>query len=517
MALTTNAEIAATQTEATPLVRELGTLDAAMIVVGSMIGSGIFITSAASARYVGAPGWLLVAWGLAGLMTITGSLCAAEIAAMMPRAGGQYVFLREAYSPMFGFLFGWAMFLVVQTGTIAAVAVAFAKFLAVFFSDIASNRYVVEPLQIGGGYAVSLSTQQLAALLLIALLTLVNTRGLRLGKWIQNTFTFTKTAALIGLIAVGLLLGGNFQSAAWTSWWWDSTANGWDPHGLLKDRPLEGTGGLLLLLGLAMIGPLFSQSAWNNVTFTGGEVRDPGRTLPRALILGVSGVVVLYLLANLAYIVTLDFATIKHAPQDRVGTALMEAVLGPSGGKLMAAAILISTFGCVNGLVLAGARVYYAMAKDGLFFTAIAKTNRHHVPAAALLAQGFWACLLVLPMTVSAQPDGTIKYGNVYNELLEYVIPVDVLFYTLLVGAVVSLRWKAPQLPRPYRTILYPLPVITYMTLAVLLVLDFIYLNPLTSRKGFLIVLAGIPVYLAWSRMAARSVEPRAVSPAPQS
>ena len=253
-----------------------------------------------------------------------------------------------------------------------------------------------------------------------------------------------------------------------------------------------------------MIGPLFSQSAWNNVTFTGGEVRDPGRTLPRALILGVSGVVVLYLLANVAYIVTLEFPEIQHAPQDRVGTAVMEAILGPRGGKIMAAAILISTFGCVNGLVLAGARVYYAMAKDRLFFQAIATTNRHHVPAAALFAQGLWACLLVLPVTVSAQPDGTVKYGNVYNELLEYVIPVDVLFYTLMVGAVVALRWKAPHLPRPYRTIGYPLPVVTYITLAILLVLDFIYLKPLTSGKGFLIVLAGIPVYLIWSRVAAR-------------
>jgi basic amino acid/polyamine antiporter, APA family len=499
-------EKTATQTEAASLVRELGTIDAAMIVVGSMIGSGIFITSAESARFVGAPGWLLVAWGLAGVMTITGSLCAAEIAAMMPRAGGQYVFLREAYSPLFGFLFGWSMFLVVQTGTIAAVAVAFAKFLGVFFPGIAADNYLVAPIPLGG-YALSLSSQQVVALALIAFLTLVNTQGLRLGKWIQNTFTFTKTAALIGLIAVGLFMGSNFASAAWTSSWWDSTANGWDPRGLVAGHPLEGPTGLLLLLGLAMIGPLFSQSAWNNVTFTGGEVRDPGRTLPRALILGVSGVVLLYLLANVAYIVTLTLPEIQNAPQARVGTALMEAVLGPRGAKIMAAAILISTFGCVNGLVLAGARVYYAMAKDRLFFEAIATTNRHHVPAAALLAQGLWACFLVLPVTVSARPDGVATYGNVYNELLEYVIPVDVLFYTLMVGAVVALRWKVPEMPRPYRTMAYPLPVITYITLAVLLVVDFIYLNPRTSGKGFVIVLAGIPIYLIWSRVAERKSE----------
>ena len=303
---------------------------------------------------------------------------------------------------------------------------------------------------------------------------------------------------------VGLLLGSHFESAAWTSSWWNSSANGWDPRSLIPNHPLDGPAALPLLLGLAMIGPLFSQSAWNNVTFTGGEVRDPDRTLPRALILGVSGVVILYLLANVAYIVTLRFSDIQHAPQDRVGTALMEAVLGPRGGAIMAAAIMISTFGCVNGLVLAGARVYYAMAKDRLFFAAIATTNRHHVPAAALFAQGLWASLLVLPVTVLASPDGTFKYGNVYNELLEYVIPVDVLFYTLMVGAVVALRFKAPHLPRPYRTIGYPVPVVTYVTLAILLVLDFIYLKPLTSGKGFLIVLAGIPVYLIWSRVAAR-------------
>ncbi|MFI5460648.1 MAG: APC family permease [Isosphaerales bacterium] len=485
------------------LVRELGTLDSTMIVVGSMIGSGIFITSAESARLVGSPGWLLAAWALAGLMTVSGSICAAEIAAMMPRAGGQYVFLREAFSPMFGFLFGWAMFLVVQTGTIAAVAVAFAKFLGVFFPRIAADNYIGSPFRLGS-YAVSLSTQQLVAVALIVLLTAVNTRGLRLGKWIQNTFTFTKTAALFGLIVVGLVLGSNLDSAAWTSSWWSSPANGWDSRTAFPGLPVEGGPALLLLLGLAMIGPLFSQSAWNNVTFTGGEIRDPGRTLPRAMILGTSTVVLLYLLANVAYIVTLKFSDIQHAPQDRVGTAVMQAILGKPGAQVMAAAILISTFGCVNGLVLAGARIYYAMARDGLFFRRVATTNRRHVPAVALLAQGLWAALLVLPVSVSVEPaTQLIKYGNLYNDLLEYVIPVDVTFYTLMVVAVIAFRWKAPRMDRPYRTIGYPLPALIYIGLAVLLVLDFIYLKPATSGIGFLIVLAGIPVYLIWSRLAA--------------
>ena len=254
------------------LVRELGTIDATMIVMGAMIGSGIFITSAESARMVGSPGWLLVAWALAGLMTIAGALSAAEIAAMMPRAGGQYVFLREAYSPLFGFLFGWAMFLVVQTGTIAAVAVAFAKFLGVFWPSISADAYLVEPIDLGG-YAISLSWQQLVALVLIAFLTAVNTCGLKLGKWIQNSFTITKTAALLGLVVLGLALGANTTAAAWTSSWWSPTANGWDPATASRDTPLSGAMALPMLLGLAMIGPLFSQSAWNNVTFTGS--RDP--------------------------------------------------------------------------------------------------------------------------------------------------------------------------------------------------------------------------------------------------
>jgi APA family basic amino acid/polyamine antiporter len=250
-----------------------------------------------------------------------------------------------------------------------------------------------------------------------------------------------------------------------------------------------------------MIGPLFAQSAWNNVTFTGGEVRDPGRTFPQAMIAGTALVVLLYVLANVAYLVTLSFPAIEHAPDGRVGTAAMRAILGPPGSLIMAGAILISTFGCVNGLVLAGARIYYAMACDRLFFRAVATTNRRHVPAAALVAQGIWASLLVLPVTFDKK---TGAYGNLYNELLEYVIPVDVTFYTLMVCAVIAFRRKAPDLDRPYRTIAYPLPAIVYIALALLLIVDFIYLKPETSGIGYLIVLAGIPVYLLWSRLAQR-------------
>jgi basic amino acid/polyamine antiporter, APA family len=494
---------------ASPLERGIGLTDATMIVMGSMIGSGIFITSAASARLVGAPGWLLVAWALAGLMTVSGAVCCAEIAAMMPRAGGQYVFLREAYNPMCGFLFGWAMFVVVQTGTIAAVSVAFARFLGVFFPSVSDRNWLLGPYSLGG-YALTLSTQQLVAVALIAGLTATNTRGLRTGTLIQNVFTFTKTAALVGLIAVGLCLGVNGRSAAFRSSWWDPTANGWQPAQALPGLTLTGGLALAVLLGKAMIGPLFSQSAWNNVTFTGGETRDPGRTLPRALALGCGSVVALYLLANMAYLVTLPLDQIQHASQDRVGTAMMEAALGQGGTQVMALAILVSTFGCVNGLCLAGSRVYYAMARDGLFFARAGRTNRHHVPAAALIAQGVWAALLVLPVTVDHTTTPP-SYGNLYDQLLEFLIPVDVTFYTLMVGAVVVMRWRRPEMERPYRTWGYPLPAIVYITLAVLLVVDFVALAWKTSKTsgiGYMIVLAGIPVYLVWSRLAARA--PRA-------
>ena len=488
------------------LHRDIGVLDATMLVMGAMIGSGIFITSTESARLVGAPGWLLLAWALAGLMTISGAIASAELAAMMPRAGGQYVFLRVAYGPMFGFLFGWSLFLVVQTGTIAAVAVAFAKFLGVFWPAISADTQPLFQPVILGHYAVSLSSQQLVAVALIVILTITNTRGLKLGTLIQNTFTFAKTAALAALIVIGLTLGWSGKAAAWTSSWWNSTANGWTSLSAYDGHlPVEGGPALIFLLGLAMIGPLFSQAAWNNVTFTGGETRDPGRTLPRALFLGTTSVVALYLLANVAYLVSLPFAEIQHAPQDRVGTAAMEAALGPGARYAMAAAILVATFGCVNGLVLAGARVYYAMARDGLFFKSAGTTNSHHVPAVALAAQGMWAALLALPVTVTTdQATQAVKYGNLYNDLLEYIIPVDVSFYTLMVGAVIALRIKAPFLKRPYRTVAYPLPALIYIALAVLLVVDFIYLKPKTSGIGFLIVLAGIPVYLIWQRISDR-------------
>ncbi|PYL80888.1 MAG: amino acid transporter, partial [Verrucomicrobia bacterium] len=321
-----------------------------MIVMGSMIGSGIFITSAESSRLSGAPGWLLLAWAVAGLLTITGALCCSELATMMPRAGGVYVFLREAYGPSIGFLYGWTLFLVIQTGTIAAVAIAFAKFLGVFVAMVSPDKYLIinQPLSLGGGYAISLSTQQLVAIALVALLTWTNTRGIEVGTLVQNVFTFAKTAALAGVVVIGLFFGWNQSSAARSAAWWDSWANGWSPQIAQPGFTFAGGIALVLLFGKSMVGPLFAQTAWTNVTFIGSEVRDPGKNLVRALLFGCGIVVVLYLLANVAYLVVLPFSEIQHAPQDRVAVAAMNAVFRYPGAMGMATAIMISTFGCNN-------------------------------------------------------------------------------------------------------------------------------------------------------------------------
>ena len=387
------------------------------------------------------------------------------------------------------------------------MAVAFARFTGVLLPWVSSEHYLAGPFRLSGGYAVSLSTEQLVAALLILLLTYTNTLGLRTGKLIQNTFTVTKTAALAGLIVVGLILGWNYSSAAYTAAWWNPWANGWTPQG--AQPALTATGGLALsmLLGRAMTGPLFAQSAWNNVTFTGSEVRDPGRNLPRALLAGCASVVGLYLLANLAYVVTLPLAVMQKPPNSiataTVQSALNESALGPSATFLMAAAIMVSTFGCNNGLILAGARVYYAMACDRLFFGRVARLNPRRVPAFALLLQGLWAALLTLPRTVTETADATtgasvVTYGNVYTQLLEYIIPADLVFYVLMVGAVLVMRRKSPDAPRPYRTRGYPFVPALYVLLATLLIFDLVYLAPGTSGVGFLIVLTGLPVYFAW-------------------
>ena len=484
--------------QAPPLVRALGPLDATMIVVGSMIGSGIFITSAETARLVGAPGWLLLAWIVAGSMTITGALCCAELATMMPRAGGVYIFLQEAYGRLAGFLYGWTLFLVIQTGTIAAVAIAFAKFLGVFWQVVSPDNYLIAPIRLSDGYALSLSTEQCVAIGLITLLTWVNTRGLSVGTLVQNVFTFAKTAALIGVILIGLSLGWRAEAAARAADWWNPWRNGWTAHA--AEPALAAAGGtvLLLLFGKGMVGPLFAQTAWTNVTFIGSEVREPAKNLARALLWGCAIVVILYVLANLAYVAVLPLAEIQHAAQNRVAVAMMQSVLGRPGTAAMAAAILVSTFGCDNGLILAGARVYYAMARDGLFFARAATTNARHVPAVALVFQAIWTALLTLPRT-RREAGGTITYGNVYTQLLEYIVSADLLFYLLLALAVVVLRKKQPGTERPYRTWGYPTIPFVSMALAAALAVDLSWLAPGTSGVGILIVLTGAPAFYLWN------------------
>lgn len=493
--------------DAKRLVRGLTLLDATTIVVGSMIGSGIFIVSAESARLLGAPGWLLVAWLLAGVITISGALCFGELAAMLPRAGGPYVFMTEAYGRPVGFLYGWSQFLIVQSGTIAAVAVAFANFTGILIPTISGTNYIIEPV-IFGSYAIGLSNQQLLAIASIALLTFINTRGLRLGKWIQNSFTVTKTAALLGLVVVGLLFGWNSGGALFSSDVWNSAANGWTLEKAQPAAAALGSFAFLVVLGKAMTGPLFSQSAWDNVTFTGGEVENPGRNLPRALIIGCIVVVSLYLLANLAYVVTLSLPAIQNAPNGRVATAVMEQIFGAPGAVIIALALMISTFGCNNGLILSGSRVSYAMAKDGFLFAPLAKTNSKHVPAMALIAQGVWASFLVLPRTVTyVEGNPAPVFGNVYTQLLEYIVSVDLISAALSVTAVIVLRRRRPELERPYKTWGYPVTPVIFLTLSLFVTLTLIFLAPTTAGVGYLLALSGIPVYFLWRRRAAPVLE----------
>src|SRR5256885_14525831 len=376
--------------------RGLGLFDSTMLVVGVMIGSGIFIVSSEMAREIGSPGWLLVAWAIAGALTIAGALSYGELSAMMPHAGGMYVYLREAYSPLWGFLYGWTLFTVIQTGTIAAVAVAFARFTGVLLPRSSEGQYLVKPVLISSHYAVSLSTAQLLAIAIILLLTFTNTRGLRYGKAIQNTFTLAKTAALLALIAAGVFIGRN--AAAWHANFGDFWhARGFSP--LTASLDASTAMGLFVALCLSQTGSLFSADSWHNIAFAAGEVRNPERNVTRAMVIGTILVITLYLLANLAYLMTLPLSAIQHAPADRVGTSTLAAIFPRFGPALMAIAIMISTLGTINALVLTGPRAYFAMARQRLFFRFAEKLNSQEVPPGALWLQGLWAILLVLPRT----------------------------------------------------------------------------------------------------------------------
>jgi basic amino acid/polyamine antiporter, APA family len=498
----------AVEDKKTGFVRGLGLLDSTTIVAGSMIGSGIFIVSADMARQVGSPGWLLVAWIITGLLTVIGALSYGELAAMMPRAGGQYVYLREAFSPIFGFLYGWTLFMVIQTGTIAAVAVGFAKYLGIVWPGdvISETRYLVEPIRIGSGYAVSLSTAQLIGVLLIVLLTWMNTRGLKLGKLVQNVFTVTKTGALIALILLGLIVGYNATAAS------GNFSELWTVRGNLQEvgRGLTAlsTFGLFVAICVSQTNSLFSADAWNNITFTAGEVKNPKRDIPLSLAFGTVLVIVLYLLANVAYLVTLPFETIQTVPGDRVASATADVIFPGAGAMIMAVFIMVSTFGCNNGLILAGARAYWAMARDGLFFKSSGELNNKHVPAWGLVIQGIWAAALVLPRTVTGvDAAGLPKYGSLYNDLLTYVISAALIFYILTIIGIFRLRQKRPDAERPYRAFGYPIVPALYIIGATVILSVLLIYQTATTWPGLIIIATGIPVYFIWRKVGVPSPE----------
>ena len=491
------------------LVKALGLTSATMLVMGSMIGSGIFIVSAEISREVNSPALLLGAWLVTGFMTIVGALSYGELAAMMPRAGGQYVYLREALGPLWGFLYGWTLFLVIQTGTIAAVGVAFGKFLGIFFPSISSTHWIlhlwkVPPIPIGpmvlGNMDVGLSTQNLVAILVVVALSIINIFGVRTGAIIQNIFTAAKVSALAALVLFGLFIGRNAQALA-------ANFNGhfWQNAGLSAQHAVQvGVGGPMVLVGtltilaVAQTGSLFSADAWNNVTFTAGEVKNPQRNLPLSLAMGTGVVILLYLLCNVIYLNVLPLAGsatgvtilergIKYASEDRVGTAVMTQIFGSAGGALMAIAIMISSFGCNNGLILSGARVYYAMAKDGLFFRSVAKLHpTYKTPAISLMVQMMWTCILCI--------------SGSYGQLLDYIVFAVLVFYILTIAALFVLRRTHPDAGRPYRAIGYPVLPAIYISMALFIDVVLLRYKPQYTWPGLIIVLLGIPVYYLWNR-----------------
>ena len=484
------------------LVKGLGLFDSTMIVVGSMIGSAIFIVSSDISHQVRSPGLLLTVWAVSGVMTLIGGLSYGELAAAMPHAGGQYVYLRESLGPLWGFLYGWTMLLVIQTATIAAVGIAFAKFTAVLFPWFSAGHWIWKLGTLGpwnlwfgtlGPYNVGLNRQNLFAIVSILLLTWINTRGLTVGKIIQNIFTVTKAAALAGLGLLGIFFSTEVaRHANFTDFWRNAGWSTLHPYPPDNSTWMVGT---MTLVGVAMVGSLFAMDAWNNVTFTAAEVRNPKRNLPLSLALGTGLVVFLYLLANFAYLRVLPMAGdpagttvfsrgIEFAADGRVATAVCAAVFGPAGAGIMAVAIMISSFGCNNGLILSGARIYYAMAKDRLFFQSVGKVNRFHAPGAALVIQGLWASILCLSGT--------------YSQLLDFLIFAVLIFYILTLGGLFVLRWKRPEMERPYKAIGYPVLPALYLLMAVFIEIELLRYKPQYTWPGLIIVLLGVPVYGLW-------------------
>src|SRR5256714_3817581 len=458
-------------------VRAISRLDATALVVGSMIGSGIFIVSADILRQVGTPGVLLLVWLLSGVVTLLGALTYGELAAMFPKAGGQYIYLREGISPLFGYLYGWTLFVVIQTGTIAAVAVAFARFTSVLWPWLSPDVFLGTTLHVPapiGDIAVGFSRQRIFAILSVVVLTWINLRGVRTAAFIQTSLTAIKTTALAALILLGLTIGRNAAAIAA-----NLGPSFWPAAGI--------TLAIVPANGAAMVGSLFSMDAWNNVGFASGELKNPEKDLPFAMAAGVLTVTTLYVLANVAYLNVLPADAIAHAPQDRVGTAALQAMFGTPGLYMMAIAIMISTFGCNNGLILSGARVYYAMAQDNLFFKSAATLHpTYKAPALALIVQAIWTCVLCLSGT--------------YGQLLNFVIFAAVVFYTVTAVGLFRLRQKRPDIPRPVKAPGYPVLPALYVVLTGLIAIDLL-VQPATrtyAMIGLVLVLAGVPVYYGW-------------------
>ncbi len=471
--------------DAPKFVEGMGFFSATAIVMGSMIGSGIFIVSADMSRVLGSPALLIAAWLVTAAMTIIGALSYGELAAMMPKAGGQYVYLREALGPIWGFLYGWTLFLVIQTGTIAAVGVAFGKFLGVFFPSVSKSNWI---WHVGSGN-IGLNTANLAAIAIITLLTVLNTLGVKLGAAVQNVFTSAKVLALMAVVLVGVLarntaaIAANFGSG-WHQFW---AGSGWHTSHAVTvgvNGPTTMVG-VLTVVAVVQVGSLFSSDAWNNVTFTAGEIRNPRRNLPLSLAIGTGVVLLLYVLCNFVYLSVLPLSAIQHAAEDRVATAVMEAAFVGYGAKLMAGAILISTFGCVNGMLLAGARVYYAMSQDGLFFKAVGRlSERTGVPVNSLWVQWAWTCLLCL--------------SGSYGDLLDYVIFAVLIFYILTILGLFVLRRTRPDMARPYKAFGYPVLPALYIVMASWISVVLLRYKPQYTWPGLILVLLGVPVYLVW-------------------
>jgi len=450
--------------------RSLSLLDATMIVAGSMIGSGIFIVSADITRNVGSAGWLIAVWLLTGFMTITAALSYGELSGMFPKAGGQYVYLKEAYNPLIGFLYGWSFFAVIQTATIAAVGVAFAKFTAYLIPQFSENLVAIDL-----GFR-QISPAQLLSIVVIVILTYINTRGVKNGKLIQTTFTLTKLLSLFGLIVFGLIMA---KGDVWTANW----SNAWDLHKLNTDGSIASytTAAALGAVAAAMVGSIFSSDAWNNVTFIAGEIKNPSRNIGLSLFLGTLIVTIIYVTANVMYTAVLPLHDIAAADKDRVAVAASHAIFGNIGTVVIALMIMISTFGCNNGLILAGARVYYTMANDGLFFKQAGRLNKSAVPAIGLWIQCVVACLWSL--------------SGSYGQLLDMISFVVVVFYMLTIIGIFILRKKRPDIERPYKAFGYPVMPVLYILMGLAFCILLIIYKPEFTWPGLIIVLVGIPIY----------------------